>query len=268
MLPKLEFELFNQIIVLKTYNVFMFLSIFVGLLITFKTLKQYGLNSKTILSLYLSITISFLIGARLLNYILQYKLYKSLGISLLTLKLSYFSLYGGIILAFIVLLFIIKSLKLNSFSILDKITIPFLISFFIMKIGCFLNGCCYGKTTKSWFSIPLPVKQQSSISNSLFAKFIFGNISIRVYPTQFMEEFGALFILIFLIIIRKKLAKGKTFLIAAALFSALRLIVLFYRELPYSNFILIYFYPILYISIIIGSIIILFKIKIKKLKSH
>ena len=253
MLPTIELQIFNQLISLRTYDTFIVVSIAIGLVMSFITLKQYGLNIKTILFIYLCITISFIIGARLLHFSLQYKTYNQLGLSLFTFKFAYFSLYGGVILSFVTLLIIIKILKLKPLDILDKLTLPFLLSFFVMKIGCFLNGCCYGKATKSWFSVPLPVNQQTCLSNSSIFKSIFGNPTIRVYPTQLMEGFGALFILIFLYIIRKRLTSGQTFYASAALFSALRFIVLFYRQLPYSDFVITYFYPILYLLIIVGA---------------
>ena len=325
MLPIIKFDLFNQIIYLKAYDVFILLSILTGLIFSFSVLKKYGLVSKAILSIYFFIAISFIVGARLLNFILQYPKYKQAEISLFTLEFGYFSLYGGIILSFIVLLVLLnlKKLdildildkltlpflfsfivgarllnfilqypkykqaeislftlefgyfslyggiilsfivllvllnlkKLDILDILDKLTLPFLFSFFIMKIGCYLNGCCYGKPTKSWFAVPLPINQQATLTNNPLVSSIFGKLDIRVYPTQFMEGFGAVLIIIIILIIRKKLIKGQIFIVSAGLFSLLRLVVLSYRQLPYSDFVLKYFYPGLYSLIIITAVI-------------
>lgn len=255
MLPIIKFDLFNQIIYLKAYDVFILLSIITGLIFSFSVLKKYGLVSKAILSIYFFIAISFIVGARLLNFILQYPKYKQAEISLFTLEFGYFSLYGGIIFSFIVLIVLLNLKKLDILDILDKLTLPFLFSFFIMKIGCYLNGCCYGKPTKSWFAVPLPINQQATLTNNPLVSSIFGKLDIRVYPTQFMEGFGAVLIIIIILIIRKKLIKGQIFIVSAGLFSLLRLVVLSYRQLPYSDFVLNYFYPGLYSLIIITAVI-------------
>lgn len=264
MLPSVEFTILQRLITLKTYDIFIFLSIVTGFLLSFKVLKQNGLSLKAILLIYTLITFSFLFGARALNYAIQYKTYSEIGISFFTFRLAYFSLYGGIICSFLVLLLIIKKLNLNSYDILDKLSPCFLISFFIMKIGCLLNGCCYGKLTDSWFSIPLPLREKARFSQNTFVSSLFGNISMRVYPAQLMEGIGALLIVGILFFFRRKLVKGETFLFSAMLFSLLRFVVLFYRQLPYSDFIKLWFYPMVYIFIIVYTSRMLIKTHMKK----
>lgn len=264
MLPSVEFTILQRLITLKTYDIFIFLSIVTGFLLSFKVLKQNGLSLKAILLIYTLITFSFLFGARALNYAIQYKTYSEIGISFFTFRLAYFSLYGGIIFSFLVLLLLIKKLHLDYYDVLDKLSPCFLISFFIMKIGCLLNGCCYGKITDSWFSIPLPIKEQARLSQNTFASSLFGNISMRVYSAQLMEGIGALLIIIILFLLRKKLLQGETFLLSAMLFSFLRFIVIFYRQLPYSDFIKLWFYPTIYILIIVYTFRMLIKIHMKK----
>lgn len=140
------------------------------------------------------------------------------------------------------------------------------ISFFIFRFGYFslYGGIIYGKITDSWFSIPLPIKEQARLSQSTFASSLFGNISMRVYSAQLMEGIGALLIVIILFLLRKKLLQGETFLLSAMLFSFLRFIVIFYRQLPYSDFIKLWFYPTIYILIIVYTFRMLIKIHFKK----
>lgn len=250
MLPVISFKLGNIGFDAATYPLFIAVSMVAGFLMSLIQLRKIGLSVKTISLIYLSICTGFLAGARFLNFMLRWEDYKRAGISIFTPRLSYFSLYGGIMLSVFVLWLIMNSLKLNKPHILDSLTIPFLTSFMIMKIGCFLNGCCYGKQTTSAFSVPLPVREAEKIGSSRIMGIVFNTEEIRVFPTQLMEAFSALLIILLLLVFRKKLFEGASFFASAMVFSLSRLVILRYRSTDYSEFVLNVAYPLFYAGII------------------
>jgi len=254
MLPVINFKFGNIVFDAATYPVFIFISMATGFIMSLMRLKKIGLSVRTIIFIYASICTSFLAGARFFNFMLRWDDYKKAGVSVFTLKLSYFSLYGGIIMSVFVLYLILNKLRINKLLFWDKLTIPFLISFIIMKVGCFLNGCCYGKQTTSFFSVPLPVREAEKMASSKIMKVVFSNINIRVYPAQFMEAFFAAAIILFLILYRKKLVEGASFCCTAILFSMARLVVLQYRSTSYSKFVLHIGYPLFYTGIITAGV--------------
>lgn len=151
-------------------------------------------------------------------------------------------------------------LKADFLELMDRLTFPFLLSYFIMKIGCFLNGCCYGKMTKSAFSVPLPLREQAALDASPLISQFFGSPEIRVYPAQLMEASAAILIIAAVLLsgglIEKKIkgnTKGAGFALSAALLSLFRLIILQFRSSSYSYTVLNIFYPMLYISVIAVS---------------
>jgi len=89
----------------------------------------------------------------------------------------------------------------------------------IMRIGCFLNGCCYGRpTTLAWgivFTDPA-----SRVQRDL--------LGIPVHPVQLYEAGGAglIFLLLHLVVLprtqRGEFRTGTAFLLCAALYSVLR----------------------------------------------
>lgn len=86
-------------------------------------------------------------------------------------------------------------LKADFLELMDRLIFSFLLSYFIMKIGCFLNGCCYGKMTKSAFSVPLPLREQATLDASPLISQFFGSPELRVYPAQLMEASAAILII-------------------------------------------------------------------------
>ncbi|MGB5822631.1 MAG: prolipoprotein diacylglyceryl transferase family protein [Proteocatella sp.] len=254
MLPVINFKLGNIVFNADTYPIFIFISMAAGFVMSLIQLKKIGLSLKIIVFIYVSICTSFLAGARFFNFMLRWDDYKRAGISLFTLKFSYFSLYGGIMLSVLVLWLILDRFKINKLLFFDKLTIPFLTSLIIMKIGCFLNGCCYGKHTISFFSVPLPVREAEKLASSRLINFLFNTADIRVYPTQLMEAFSSAVIILMLVIYRKKLFEGASFFCAAILLSMARLLILNYRSTSYSEFVLNLAYPLFYTGIIASGV--------------
>lgn len=243
------------------YGIFVKLSIMLGVFMSIYILKKRNLSPRKIAILCIGISVGFIDGARLLNFMIRYNYYKTLGISLFTLKLAYFSLYGGIFGAFIIFMLISFIWKLDIGLILDDLTLPFLASFSVMKIGCYLNGCCYGTFTSSWIGIPLPENKVNMLSNSKLFSIVSQNADLKVYPTQFMEMSVALLIACFIIAFRKKLYKGATFFSTALSFSFARLIILPYRASVYAPVVTEIIYPTMYITIIVTSFVFLVYLK-------
>ena len=260
MLPEINFSAMGAQIHIHTYDLFVWLSIATGLAMAYVQLIRMGTGRRTAAFTCAVTGASFLLGARILNYVINYKKYTEAGIPLFIMKSGYFSLYGGMAASFLALYISSYRLKADFLELMDRLTVPFLLSYFVMKIGCFLNGCCYGKMTKSAFSVPLPLREQAALDASPLISQFFGSPEIRVYPAQLMEASAAILIIAAVLLsgglIEKKIkgnTKGAGFALAAALLSLSRLIILQFRSTSYSYAVLNIFYPMLYVSIIAVS---------------
>lgn len=90
------------------------------------------------------------------------------------------SFYGGLIggaAALYVLCRRDKSSSLTPLEWLDGMTLPFLAFHFCGRIGCFLGGCCYGKTTESFLGVYFPDIPEDNV-------FHYGQ---KCLPTQLFE---------------------------------------------------------------------------------
>ncbi len=116
--------------------------------------------------------------------------------------------YGGLIGAIIcmyVLMYLSK--EYTEYSIkqwYEILTLPLIVFHFFGRIGCFMGGCCYGKTTDSVLGIYFP----DNIENGIFHN------GLKCYPTQLFEV-GAL-IIVFVLAFYSTV-KFKTYLISYAI---------------------------------------------------
>jgi phosphatidylglycerol:prolipoprotein diacylglycerol transferase len=146
----------------------------------------------------------------------------------------------------------------------DTVT-PFIgIGIVLMRIGCFLNGCCFGKETDLPWGVKFPQFSPAHIWQ--ISENVFGSLEVKpVHPTQIYELIAALFCTILaLLIIKKKKPAGTAFLVCGIIFSAFRWFNMQFRVLPYSEAVLNFWYPLLYAAIIILCVYFLIKINRKK----
>lgn len=252
MYPELNLAIGENIYIFKTYNVFMFFSIFIGLSLSYIQLRKQMRHSILFL---VSLIISFIIGARFLNYLVNYSFYENSAISIFEMRAIGFSFYGGILASIVCLLILSKRFSLNTWSLTDQMILPFGISFFIMRIGCFLNGCCFGQTTTCFLGVQLP----QETFNSIFHIF---SSTIRIHPTQLYEGYGALLGVMVLVFYKKRIKReGLLTLYYGVYLTGIRWFVLYFRRLQYDPWVLTIFYPMLYFSLIIFALLMIWQLK-------
>ncbi len=82
--------------------------------------------------------------------------------------------YGGFILAFISLVVYTLKSKLDTLRILDIFVPSLTAAHAFGRIGCFMNGCCHGEETDSFWGVPAPA----------YSKELAGKM---VHPVQLLE---------------------------------------------------------------------------------
>jgi phosphatidylglycerol:prolipoprotein diacylglycerol transferase len=104
--------------------------------------------------------------------------------------------------------------KISFWKFADLFAPLFALGESIQRIGCFLNGCCYGKETDLIWSVMFTHPNSMAPQN------------IYLHPTQIYLSFGSLFVFIFLWTRRTKIKyNGQTFLNYLILHAILRSIV-------------------------------------------
>lgn len=182
-----------------------------------KKFAQEGYDSEMVIDMVVIMIISGIVGARL-AYVLVYRWDEFLNnpAYLFTFtdgSISGLMWYGGLAGGFLAFLFYIKKKQLSFWKTAD-IFAPFAaLGYAIVRIGCFLNGCCYGKVTDSTCGVVFPYVD-----------------NLTRYPTQLFST--AINLVIFAVLIwyypRKKFS-GEVFILYLLGYSVYRFIIEFYR---------------------------------------
>jgi len=186
---------------LHTYGVMFAVAFASAIYLTVKCGKKYGFEFSQMYDLSMVVIFSSLIGARLTYVIFHLDEFKGRYWDIISpvqstgqIGLSGMVLLGGVIFAATAVLIYVKIKKYRLGEIADIIAPGLLIGIAIGRIGCFMNGCCFGEPC----SLPWAVK----FPPGSFAYYVYGDVA--VHPTQLYEVIYTIVIFIFLILIENK----------------------------------------------------------------
>lgn len=160
-----------------TANVLTALGVIAGVVVVFIYLKKFSLEKDTYIDLLVTFILTLL--SAFVFAILFENLYETIKYAVHGMPQKWtwsMTFYGGLfggILAF-ALMYRYFYLRINV-PILDKLVViapgAIALGHAIGRLGCFLNGCCYGKETDKWFGILFPGFEHKVIPTQLFEMF-------------------------------------------------------------------------------------------------
>jgi phosphatidylglycerol:prolipoprotein diacylglycerol transferase len=135
------------------------------------------------------------------------------------------SLIWGLAVAAVTGFFTARLFKIDAWETGDLLAPSIALGCFFIRLGCLLNGCCFGSACPQDFSFPLQYPAGSS------ASLIFGEQA--VYPVQLMEAGGWLGIFILLIYMKRKPGfKGRQILTLGLIYAVIRFFLNIIRYFP------------------------------------
>jgi phosphatidylglycerol:prolipoprotein diacylglycerol transferase len=169
-----------------------------------------GISAETIYDLTFWVVITGVIGARILYVLLNWDYFVSVPQDIIMLQKGGLAWQGGLVCGGAIGLYYLMKKKLPFWKLLDLIA-PFIaLGHAIGRIGCFLNGCCYGKAA-SW-GLYYPVWHE------------------RMQPTQIYMVLGQLAIFTVLRYYQPKARRvGQVFVLYLVLSSIERFLIEFVR---------------------------------------
>ncbi len=207
---------------LYSYGAMLFLAFSIGMLWTLKEAPLEEFNLEHIYEAFILTIVLAVLGSRLTFVIFNWDLYR--GDSwwrIFAFREGGLIFYGGLLAALTGVYFYCQYRKVSFFSALD-LTSPFIaLGYAITRIGCFLNGCCYGKITEVPWGVVFPTVD-----------------GFKRHPTQLYASASALLIFILLRYLRKyKDFDGFVFLLFVIFYGIYRFTVEFFRtEIPLLGF--------------------------------
>jgi len=189
------------------------------LYVRIETIRE-GFDPDKITTLFLWVVITGFLGGRLLYIIVDWEHFVNEPWKTIFSR-GGFVFYGGFILAFAVAIWQIRRNHLNMWKTADMFAPAVAIAYAIGRIGCFLNGCCYGRPTDSWLGVYFPPESPA------------GSLGKPLIPIQLFSSL-TLFI-IFAILIKVKRHKkfdGQLFWLYVLLYAVSRYIIEIFRGDP------------------------------------
>ena len=214
---------------IASYGLMVAIGMLVGVWIATVRAKKMGESSSLILDLTVWVVLAGIIGARFFYVFIEgwtEVLSRPFGQTLiyfLKIRQGGLSFFGA--LAFSVPVGIIYLLKrgVNLWKIADIMAPSIAIGEAFARIGCFLNGCCFGNPCPSdaFYGVEFPV---DSIPYQHYGG------AVSVYPTQIISSINAFFIFLILsFLLRHRKFDGQIFWLFVLMYSVTRFFIDFIR---------------------------------------
>jgi len=221
---------------------FMIMLGFAGvILISVQRGKQFGISPNHIMDLGLFAMLGGILGARLWHFIQYNDSYEDWW-QFVEIWRGGIVFYGGLIGGFLCCSAYIIKFKLHWFSVAEVVgpAIPMGIAF--ARLGCFLNGCCYGGVCEAGFpSVQFPKGSPAFASHSAegfehalspeWWNPFTAQWSMPVHPAQLYASFGAMLLFVCLMAFARYFAKrpGESFAMLLVLYAPFRYVMELFR---------------------------------------
>ena len=192
-----------------------------------------------IAAIFISIA-AYLIGARLLYALLYMPRIIEMPGRLVEMRLRNFSLHGGLLAVLALWWYFSRSWQLFLPSITDPLVPHAGVAVAIMRMGCFFNGCCFGKPTDLPWGMVFPLAENNPITRlvgiNVMSALLGASVTLR-HPTQLYEMAVALLASVAAAVVLHIDRKGHRMpglatAVFGLVFSAGRLLVFFLRDFP------------------------------------
>lgn len=165
MFPEL-FELPVIHVTVKSYGLMMVLGFLAAVILVRAMARRIGENPEKITNTALYTLIAGVIGARLFYVMHNLDQFARDPASIFAIWNGGLEFVGGVFLAVIVILLYLHFQKLSIRRYLDILCVGLMVGLAFGRIGCLLNGCCFGATTDSPCAISFPYASPACYSQA------------------------------------------------------------------------------------------------------
>ena len=213
---------------LRSYGVLLALSFFLGILLASRRLTKMGGDGAKMIDLAVVIIITSIVGSRLFYVAFHWDEFAGRLTDIVNpfnnpegIGIAGLSMDGGVFLAVLCGLLYLRLTRQPVLLTLDALAPSFGLGIFLTRIGCFLNGCCFGRPCATGLGIVFPPE---SLAGWQYP-------GLPLHPAQLYNAAGGMIMLgLLLWLERYRTFRGFTFLLAVMLYGILRLLVDFYRH--------------------------------------
>ncbi|HER24005.1 MAG TPA: prolipoprotein diacylglyceryl transferase [Candidatus Atribacteria bacterium] len=254
-----------------SYGLMIALAFITAILFAMKEAKKIGEDPERILDISLYVILGALIGGRL-GYVLIYlDYYMKNPLKILYFRQGGLSFLGGFLVAYFLCWLYVRKTKISFWKYADIAAPSIALGIAIGRIGCFLNGCCFGVVSENYGikfpSLNMPPVYLQQLKDGLIAPG--SSCTLPVIPTQIYTSLYG-FLIFFILIRMKKHKKYDGFLMLSffLLYSISRFTIEFFRfyENNYKVFNLLTITQAILIGVVLVSLVFMNILKKKSKK--
>jgi len=213
---------------LRAWGVMLTLSFFAGLWMLKFEARALRLEYDRLFNLGFLVSFTGVAGARLAYVVFHWAEFAPNPLSIINpmavegqFGIAGMNLYGGIVLAVIVGIWYLYRRGLSIFDHSDAVVVVLALGIFISRIGCFLNGCCFGTPTDTFLGVVFPADSPAGWTYP----------GIHIHPAQlYASAFGLGLFFLLRWINRHRGFSGQTFALFFIAEGAFRFLVEFVRH--------------------------------------
>jgi phosphatidylglycerol:prolipoprotein diacylglycerol transferase len=172
------------------YGVMLAVAFWLGIELSSRMARKRSMDSTVIIDLGIVVLISSVVGSRALYVLTHLSEYRNDWLGVIRVWEGGLSFYGGLLAAVVLGIAFLKRKGLPVLGVTDIVAPQIALGIAIARIGCFLNGCCFGKASDLPWACRFPADSQ--------AGWVMGGVAI--HPTQLYSSIANL--LIFLLLLR------------------------------------------------------------------
>jgi phosphatidylglycerol---prolipoprotein diacylglyceryl transferase len=135
---------------LKTYGLLVAIAFAVSVYLAWKQARREGVDSDTFLDMTVWIVLGGILGARLLYVLVSWHEFSDAPLDIFKIWQGGLVFYGGLIMAILAVILYCRKKKLSVWHLLDICAPYAALGHAIGRLGCFMNGCCYGSEHATW----------------------------------------------------------------------------------------------------------------------
>lgn len=199
------------------YGMIIGLGVVAGILMAAHEAKRTKQNPETYYDLAIYAVILSVIGARIYYVVFSWDQYKNDLLSIFNIRQGGLAIYGGVIIAIIVVIVFARVKKLSFWQLADTAVLGLISGQIIGRWGNFFNREAFGEYTDNLLAMRLPMDavRYSDVTETMLehAEVVDGISYIQVHPTFLYESLWNLGVLLILLCWRKrKKFEGEIFL--------------------------------------------------------
>jgi len=210
---------------IHSYGFMLALSFLIGIWWGGWRAKRRGLDGNVVSDIGFWIILAAIVGARLYYVVIHFEEFEGQLLGIInpfhggSMGIGGLVMYGGYIGALLASVVYFRINKLPMLAYGDAVAPTIGLGICLTRIGCFLNGCCFGAASPSCCAVHFP-------ANSPAGQYQLSVHAETLFPSQLFESAGGLAIAILILLIgMKKMFPGFEFYMTGVLYSILRFVI-------------------------------------------